>query len=233
MQAKKLILISALIVVLAAVGVVAADEAGIITINILNNPGSQLNTEIVNSTVQGQTNYTNSNAQQNITLTNSTLTINVNGQNITISSQGDNLTVATPNQPTATATPTPSTPLLTVAYLNSNEGHKGGMMMNGSYVYDFNVTVGVPTSMNFPWGKNVTHDDLNKALMPLIDKYDLATRNDWVEGEVTTAASWMNLQVVDGENVFSLFSNSNLATQIESLTADLYNAFKSAMNGNV
>jgi stringent starvation protein B len=173
MQAKKLILIVALVAVLATVSVVAADEAGIITINISNNPNSQLNTEISNSTIQGHTNYTNSNAQENITLTNSTLTITVNGQNITMTSQGDNLTITTPNQPTKTATPTPTptTPLLTVNFLDSNNGKGSPIMGNASYAYDFNVTVGVPTSMNFPWGKNVTHDALNKALMPLIDKY--------------------------------------------------------------
>jgi hypothetical protein len=55
-----------------------------------------------------------------------------------------------------------------------------------------------------------------------------------IDGETTTAAAWLDLTVVGGENVFSLFSNDNLsAAQIESLTADLYDAFSSAMNGNV
>ena len=116
MKHKKAIFIIALIDLLATVSV-AADETGIFTINIFNTPNSQITADISNSTIQGQTNYTNSNAIENITLTNSTLTLNVNGQNITTSSQGDDLSVTAPNQsssPNPTVTPT----LLSVTFLS-------------------------------------------------------------------------------------------------------------------
>jgi hypothetical protein len=96
---RKFVLVIAIIIVFATVGLVAADEAGIFTINIFNSPNSQIYTDISNSTIQGQTNYTNSNALENITLTNSTLTLNINGQNITITAQGDNLTKTLQTKP--------------------------------------------------------------------------------------------------------------------------------------
>ncbi len=236
MQVKRVVLIAALTIVLATVGTVAADEAGIITINIFNDPGSQLNTEIVNSTVQGQTNYTNSNAQQNVTLTNSTLTINVNGQNITISAQGDNLTVTTPNQtPPSNQNPN-NTPLLSIAFLKSGPNQEHFLSGNASYQYNFNITVGVPTSMNYPYGRNVTHEALSKALMPLAAKYNLATYQTVEPGDsiqVTKVAA-LTTQVVGGENVFIVFSSNYYSSeQIQQLTDDLYNAFSAAMNGNV
>gem|GEM_PF-3090303 len=61
----------------------------------------------------------------------------------------------------------------------------------------------------------------------------MATRNDWVDGQVVTAVSWEDLLVAGGENVFTIFGNANLsAEQIESLTIDLYNVFSLAMNGS-
>jgi hypothetical protein len=62
MKVRRFVLIIALIVVLTTVGLVAADEAGIFTINIFNSSNSQIYADISNSTIQGQTNYTNSNA---------------------------------------------------------------------------------------------------------------------------------------------------------------------------
>ena len=93
---KRLIAI-ALIIALASVGFVAADEAGVITINFVNS-NSRVVTNVSNSTLQAQTNFTNSQATENITLTNSTLTLNVNGQTIVISSVGGNLVVSAPSQ---------------------------------------------------------------------------------------------------------------------------------------
>jgi hypothetical protein len=77
---RRVILAVVVVLVLASLGLVAADEAGVFTVNIFNSPNSQLTTNISNSTVQGQTNYTNSQAVENITLTNSTLTLNINGK---------------------------------------------------------------------------------------------------------------------------------------------------------
>ncbi len=71
-----------------SIGVVSADQAGFITINIFNSPG------------QVDVNASNSTITQNVTLSNSTLNLNVNGQNITISTQ------PTPT-PTSTPSPTP------------------------------------------------------------------------------------------------------------------------------
>lgn len=105
---KKKLIIIALIILLASVGFVAADEAGIISIN-LQNSNSKIITNISNSTLQAQTNFTNSQATENITLTNSTLTLNVNGQNITISGdENGNVAVNTQGQSTA-STPAPAT----------------------------------------------------------------------------------------------------------------------------
>jgi hypothetical protein len=100
---KKKLLVTALIIVLASVSFVAADEAGVITFNIFNSSDSQVNVNVSNSTVQDQIIYTNSQATQNITLNNSTLTLNINGQNITIISQDGNLVVLTPNQTSASS----------------------------------------------------------------------------------------------------------------------------------
>jgi hypothetical protein len=239
LKKKRIILASAFIIILASVSLVAADEAGIVTINIFNSPSTQLHTDILNSTIEGQTNYTNSQAIENVTLTNSTLTLNVNGQNITVTDQGGNITINSPNQtPTATPTitptinPTPTTnptstatlqPLLSVTFIKYGPNHSP--LGNGTQ-YDFNVTVNVPTSLNYPWGKNVTHEKLGQALIPLASKYNLVTSN---YNGFTTAA-WQNMVVVDGENTFSLWSSVTLTQdQIQSLTSDLYDAFSSAM----
>ena len=139
MKKKKIIFASAFIIILASVSLVAADEAGIVTINIFNSPSTQLHTDILNSTIEGQTNYTNSQAIENVTLSNSTLTLNVNGQNITVTDQGGNITINLPNQtPTATPTitptikPTPTTnptstatlqPLLSVTFIKYGPNH--------------------------------------------------------------------------------------------------------------
>ena len=227
---------------MATVSLVAADEAGIVTINIFNSPNSQIYTDISNSTIEGQTNYTNSQAVENVTLTNSTLTLNLNGQNITITDQGGNITIDAPNQtptspptpsptinpptPTPTATPTitaSSQPLLSVTFIKFGPNHSP--IGNGTQ-YDFNVTVSVPSSLNYPWGKNVTHEKLGQTLIPLASKYNLSTSN--YNGFAT--AKWQNMVVVAGENTFSLWSNDLLTLdQIQSLTSDLYDAFYSVI----
>ena len=251
MKKKRAVLAFAFIVVFAFVGLVAADQAGISNINVFNSPSTQLRTEITNSTIQGQTNYTNSQAVENITLTNSTLTLNINGQNITITDQGSNITINSPNQtptpistptpipapttnptptstvtatptPTPTATPAPAA-LLSVTFIGYGPNHSP--IGNGTQ-YDFNVTVNTPTSLNYPWGKNVTHDKLDQALIPLSAKYNLVTSSS----SGFTTAAWQNMVVVAGENTFSLWSNTPLTQdQIQSLTTDLYNAFTNAM----
>lgn len=239
---KRIVLVSAFIIVLASVSMVAADEAGIFTINIFNSPNSQIYTDISNSTIEGQTNYTNSQAIENVTLTNSTLTLNLNDQNITIIDQGGNITIDAPNQtPTSTPTPAPtinpptptptatptitasSQPLLSITFIKYGPNHSP--IGNGTQ-YDFNVTVNVPTSLNYPWGKNVTHEKLGQELVPLASKYNLATSNYY--GFIT--AKWQNMVVVAGENIFSLWSNDILTPdQIQSLTFDLYDAFSSVI----
>jgi hypothetical protein len=232
MQKKKQILVIAVIAVLASVGLVAADEAGIVTINIFNSPNSQINTTISNSTIMGETNYTNSQAYQNITLTNSTLTLNINGQNVTISSSGDGLTITGPSQNPTNPNPVPT---LSVAFLKSGPNERGIFQGNtsASVQYDFNVTVNVATSFNYPFGKNVSHDKIVQAVAPLASKYNLATNNYRLsDGTTITSSVWANMQVVDGENVFSLFGNNTLsAEQIKSLTADLFGALTQAMQG--
>ena len=182
---KKLVVI-ALIIVLASVGLVAADEAGIITLNISNSSNSQVNVNASNSTINGQTNYTDSQANENITLNNSTLTLNVNGQNITISSQGNSLVVTTQNQ-TVALNPNPQ-PLLSVSFLGSQPTTTNSIVSgNGTIEYDFNVTVNVPTGMNYPFGVNVTHSELSRALLPLVDKYNLVVNNFNGNGNITSA----------------------------------------------
>ena len=137
------------VIVLATASLVAAEEAGIFTINIFNSPDSQIHTEISNSTIQGQTNYTDSQAFENITLTNSTLTLNINGQNISITSQGNGLVIVAPNQTTTNPNPAPK---LSVTFLKSGANQHSIIVSNNSTVqYDFNVTVNVPTSMNYPF----------------------------------------------------------------------------------
>jgi hypothetical protein len=75
-------------------------------------------------------------------------------------------------------------------------------------------------------GKNVTFEKLDQALIPLADKYNLVTSNS----SGFTTAAWQNMVVVDGENVFSLWSNTPLTNdQIQNLTTDLYGAFATAM----
>jgi hypothetical protein len=243
---KRAILVFALIIVLTTVGLVAAEEAGIFTINIFNSPNSQIHTDISNSTIEGQTNYTNSQAVENITLTNSTLTININGENLTITEQDGNMTIDRPNQtpapspssnptptsthtptatatsaPTSTVTITPTSGIVSVTFISS--GPNRSPVGNGTQ-YDFNVTVGIPTSLNYPFGKNITHDILGQALMPLATKYNLTTRNT---GNVTTGA-WQNMVVVAGENTFSLWSTIPLTLdQRQNLTTDLQNMFTS------
>ena len=159
-----------------------------------------------------------------MTLTNSTLTLNVNGQNITITDQGGNITINAPNQTPTTPTSTDMPqPLLSVTFIKYGPNHSP--IGNGTQ-YDFNVTVNVPTSLNYPWGKNVTHEKLGQALIPLASKYNLATNN---YSGFTTAA-WQNIVVVDGENTFSLWSTTPLTQdQIQLLTSDLYDVFSTAM----
>ena len=226
---KRRFIVIILIIVLACVGLVAADEAGIITLNIINSSNSQVSVNVSNSTIQGQTNFTNSQASENITLTNSTLTLNVNGQNITISSQGGNIVINTQNQ-TVSLNPRP---LLSVSFLGSQPTTTNSIVSgNGTIEYDFNVTVNVPTSMNYPFGVNVTHSELSRALLPLVDKYNLVVNNYNGNGNITSAL-WVDMPIVDGMNTFSLFSYQQLNTaQTESLTNDLYNAFTLAMNGS-
>ena len=230
MKLKKLILLIAVIIVLATVGLVVADEAGIFTINIFNSPNGQINTDISNSTIQGQTNYTNSQAYQNITLTNSTLTLNINGQNVTITSEGTGLVITGPNQ-NSTTTPNPK-PTLSVVFLKSGPNQHNIIVSDNTTIqYDFNITVNVPTSMNYPFGKNATHEKISQALAPLATKYNLVTNNYNGNGTITSA-QWVDTPIVDGENTFSLFSyNALSADQIKSLTMDLFNAFTIAMQG--
>jgi hypothetical protein len=225
---KRRFIVIILIIVLACVGLVAADEAGIITLNIINSSNSQVSVNVSNSTIQGQTNFTNSQASENITLTNSTLTLNVNGQNITISSQGGNIVINTQNQ-TVSLNPRP---LLSVSFLGSQPTTHAIVSGNGTIEYDFNVTVNVPTGMNYPFGVNATSSKISQALLPLVDKYNLVTNNYNGNGNITSA-QWVDMPIVDGMNTFSLFSYEQLtSTQVQALTNDLFNAFTLAMNGS-
>jgi len=227
---KKKLLVIALVIVLATVSLVAADETGIITFNIINSSDTQVGINVSNSTIEGQTNYTNSQAMENITLTNSTLTLNVNGQNITISSQGGNLSINTQNQ-TVASNPNPR-PLLTVSFLGSQPTTHSIVSANGTIEYDFNITVSIPTSMNYPFGVNATSSQVSQALLPLVDKYNLVVNNFNGNGNITSAL-WVDKPIVDGMNTFCLFSYDQFnSTQVGALTNDLFNAFTLAMNGN-
>ena len=48
---------------------------------------------------------------------------------------------------------------------------------NGTIEYDFNVTVNVPTGMNYPFGVNATSSEISRALLPLVDRYNLVANN--------------------------------------------------------
>lgn len=238
MRRKQLVLVLVFIAVFASVSLVAANQAGVFTLNIFNSPQSQLQTNISNSTIEGNTNYTNSQAIENISLSNSTLTLNVNGQIITVTDQNGNLTINAPTATNPTPTPTPSAtatatpnptptpkPLVTVTYLTSRQ-NPGGMVSGNATMYDFTVIVSVPTSFNFPWGENVTHQKLGQALIPLISQYSLVTNN--YNG--FTTATWQNMIIVDGKSTFSLWSTNPLTeNQIAALTADLQEMFTAVM----
>jgi hypothetical protein len=98
MMSKRQLFAIALVVSLAFLGIVAAQETGVIDVTIGNSPDSRVNTNISNSTVTEQANYTNTKATQDITLTNSTLTLNVNGNTVVINSTNGGLTVSTSGQ---------------------------------------------------------------------------------------------------------------------------------------
>lgn len=240
---KRIALAFAFVIVFASASLVAADQAGIINITLFNSPQAQLHTEIANSTITAHTNYTNSQAVENITLINSTLTININGQRITITDQNSNITIQTPKPtsilpPTTTptqtqiitpnpgnnATPAPTqtaTGLVGVTFIGSGPNHSP--IGNGTQ-YDFNVTVGMPTSFNYPFGKNVSHATLEQALIPLAARYNLVSSNS--SGLIS--ATWQNMVVVSGENTFSVWSLKPLTgDQISGLTVDLRNMFTS------
>lgn len=221
----RLIVVAVIVVVLATVCFVAADEAGIITINIFNSPNSQVYTNISNSSIQGQINFTDSQASENITLTNSTLTLNINGQNVTIISQVDNTIVTVPGQSAAKPDP------LYVSFLKSHPTENQIISGSGITQYDFNVTVTVPTGMNYPFGVNASTDKIRPLLLPIASKYGLETRMYNATGSAVTEVVWTDKPVVSGENVFSLFSSQTLSVdQIKSLTDDLFDMFTVAMS---
>lgn len=97
-MSKRQLFAIALVVSLAFLGLVAAQETGVIDVTIGNSPDSRVNTNITNSTVTELANYTNTQATQDITLTNSTLTLTVNGNTIVIDSTNGGLTVNTSSQ---------------------------------------------------------------------------------------------------------------------------------------
>jgi hypothetical protein len=227
LKTKLKIIVIALIAGLATLSLVAADEAGVFTINIQNSNG-QINTTITNSTVQGQTNYTDSQAAENITLNNSTLTLNVNGQDIVISSQGGNIDITSGGQ-SVLVNPN----RLYVTYLKSQSPESPFPVTNTTTQYVFNVTVTVPTGMNCPFGLNATHNALDTAFAPLASTYNLQTRSSSANNS-TMVPQWVDRPTVSGQNEFSLFSAQPLTDdQIKSLTNDLYNAFTLAMSGTV
>ncbi|MCL4429230.1 MAG: hypothetical protein M1167_00610 [Chloroflexi bacterium] len=161
------------------------------------------------------------------------MTLNVNGQTITITDQGNTIVIGSENQNVTvktnpTATPTSVVPL-TVTFLQAGTNKHSIITGNATYYeYDFNVTINVPTSLNYPFGKSVTHEKLSQALAPLVSQYHLATQNS----DGVTSAQWVNMVVVDGENNFSLFSYDQLTfDQTQSLTHDLFDAFTIAMQG--
>jgi hypothetical protein len=99
-----------------------------------------------------------------------------------------------------------------VAFLGSESPPKHRVFAGyDSTEYDFNITVSVPVSMNYPFGANATHQAINQALVPLVDKYNLVTHkyNNELNGNLTSAA-WVDEPIVDGINTFSLFSSDQL-----------------------
>jgi hypothetical protein len=159
-----------------------------------------------------------------------TLTLNVNGQNITISSPGGNLVINSQNQ-TVVINPN-SAPVLSVSFLRSQPTKFRGLTGNSSLEYDFNVTVTVPPNMNCPFGVNANSTEESRALLPLVDRYNLVT-NNYIFNGTLPSADWVDRPIVNGMNTFSLFSHKQFnANQIDAMTNDLFNAFTLAMKSN-
>ncbi len=123
-------------------------------------------------------------------------------------------------------------PKLTLSYIGSKPAPPGLIVIGENATqYDFNVTVTVPTSLNFPLGENATSSAINRALEQLLDKYDLLSLNRTVDGSTIVTAAWTDEYVVDGKSIFSLYSKETFtADTIESLTKDLFNSLTDAMN---
>jgi hypothetical protein len=122
-------------------------------------------------------------------------------------------------------------PPLSVSFIKSiSEQEK----VPGAIQYDFKVKVNVPSSMNFPFGKQASVTAIHRALKPLLDKYDLVT-DDYEDFDSTgITAAWSYIYTVDGESTFSLYSYETFSyTQIESLTNDLLDALTVAMDSNL
>ena len=119
---------------------------------------------------------------------------------------------------------------LTVSFLKSGlPTVAAGISDNNVTEYDFNITVTVPTGMNFPFGANATHTAITQALIPLVSKYDRET-NNYPGNTTIVSALWVDMPIVDGENTFSLFSYQQLdSAHVTSLTNDLFNVFAVAM----
>ena len=64
-------------------------------------------------------------------------------------------------------------PQLSVSFIKSSS--EQNFVEGDATEYDFQVKVNVPSSMNFPFGKQATVTTINSALKPLLDKYDLIT----------------------------------------------------------
>jgi hypothetical protein len=74
--------------------------------------------------------------------------------------------------------PPPPPPMLTLTFDKSRSAPPNLIIMGETDIeYDFNVTVTVLTSMNFPLGENVNSSVLNHALKPLLGKYNLLALN--------------------------------------------------------
>ena len=123
-------------------------------------------------------------------------------------------------------------PPLTVTFIGSKPAPPGLIRIGETDIeYEFNVTVTVPTSMNFPLGEKATPSAISHALMPLLGKYNLLALNRTYDGSTITTAAWSDEPIVEGKSIFSLYSNETFtAATVESLTNDLFNALTDAMN---
>jgi hypothetical protein len=117
----------------------------------------------------------------------------------------------------------PSTQGISVEFVQSFSDVK--IYGNTATKYQYHIVIPRETTWTTPFGG--TSVQLEKALQPLVSKYNLVT----IEEDGILTAAHESLFIQSGESTFSLYSHDALNTQqINSLTADLRNAIAEAPN---